>query len=183
MPKTLPTSLPEVSILRSPLSFSYSFHHQYPQPTLFTPPTPVKLRQTALLASHPPYTPTRFPSQLQTRPVAAQLPVHSRQDTPIHPIPPIRLYRAIAQCSPAAAFRQPAAAEASLLQDCARALLAACQITKTNPIDLPLSSETCKQAIWRGLFVRSPPIQSTCRRCCSCFSAAVKTRNINPHHQ
>ena len=68
-PRHCPTSLPEVSILRallSPLYLTLS-------PPLSISTSHSSLRQTASLASHPPYKPTRFPSQLQTRPVAAQL--------------------------------------------------------------------------------------------------------------
>jgi hypothetical protein len=141
MPKTLPTSLPEVSIYSldlSPLSFLFhppsSIQHPYP---LFN--TPRQLRQTASLASHPPYTPTRFPSQLQTRPIAAQLsePLTTRHANISYTTNP-----AIPRHCPAQPARPSAAAEASLLRDCARALLAAHQATKTNPIDLSLSSET-----------------------------------------
>jgi hypothetical protein len=68
-PRHCPTSLPEVSILRtllSPLSLTLSS-------PISISTSHSSLRQTASLASHPPYKPTRFPSQLQTRPVAAQL--------------------------------------------------------------------------------------------------------------
>jgi len=77
--KHLPSkTLPNVSAqskyaLDSPLSSLSHFHPSSISTSHSSSPTRIQLRQTALLASHPPYKPTRFPSQLQTRPVAAQL--------------------------------------------------------------------------------------------------------------
>jgi len=105
----------------------------------------VKLRQTALLASHPPIHAHALPQptadethQDRCRPTAPSTHDKTRQSAYTTPT-------AILRHRPAAAFRQPAAAEALLLLlcDCARALLAPCQPSKTNYSSLPLPSETC----------------------------------------
>ena len=145
----------------------------------------VKLRQTALLASHPPpYTPTRFPSQQQTRPikiVAAQLPrpLTTRHANP--PIPLRRLYCAIAQQRPSDNLPLPRRCCCCCV--IARALCwhPASPQRPTTPLCLCLPRLVASQAIWRGLFVFAGQYKALVAS--AAVTLAPRLSRTHPQHQ
>ena len=98
MPKTLPTSSTRSKYPLDSSLFSFLFHPpsvQYPYPHLQHPPSTTSNRFAGLTS--PILRPRASPANCRRDPLPPNSANHSRQDTPTTPIPPIRLYRAIAQ--------------------------------------------------------------------------------------